>query len=87
VVTAAHVNDTTMFQALLDDVPAVRIPSGRRRNRPGKAHADKAYDSASNRVYLRRRKIKGRIARRGVESSERLGRHRWMVERVRHEAP
>ena len=71
-----------MFAALLDDVPAVRTPSGRRRNRPAKAHADKAHDSASNRAYLRRRKIKGRIARRGVESSERLGRHRWKVERT-----
>jgi hypothetical protein len=41
IVTAANVNDTTMFQALLDDVPAVRVPSGRRRCRPGKVHADK----------------------------------------------
>jgi hypothetical protein len=28
-----------------------------------------------------------RIARRGIESSQLLGRHRWKVERVRHEAP
>jgi transposase len=30
---------------------------------------------------LRRRGISPRIARRGVESSQRLGRHRWKVER------
>ena len=30
---------------------------------------------------LRRRGITPRIARRGVESSTRLGRHRWKVER------
>jgi hypothetical protein len=30
---------------------------------------------------LRRRNITPRIARRGVESSTRLGRHRWKVER------
>jgi transposase len=30
---------------------------------------------------LRRRGITPRIARRGVESSQRLGRHRWKVER------
>jgi transposase len=30
---------------------------------------------------LRRRGIAPRIARRGVESSQRLGRHRWKVER------
>lgn len=28
------------------------------------------------------RGIRGRIARRGVESSQRLGRHRWRVERT-----
>jgi IS5 family transposase len=81
VVTAANVGDTTMFQAVLDDVPPVRTPSGRRRCRPGKLHGDKGYDSAANRAYLRRRGIGPRIARRGVESSTRLGRQRWKVER------
>jgi IS5 family transposase len=80
-VTAANVNDTTMFAAVLDDVPAVRTPSGRRRTRPVKLHADKGYDSRANRGYLRRRGIRPRIARRGLESSTRLGRHRWRVER------
>jgi hypothetical protein len=36
VVTAANVNDTTLFQAVVDDVPPVRTPSWRRRCRPGK---------------------------------------------------
>jgi transposase len=81
VVTAANVTDTTMFQAVVDDIPPVRTRSGRRRTRPGKVHADKGYDSAANRAYLRRRGINSRIARRGIESSTRLGRHRWRVER------
>jgi IS5 family transposase len=81
-VTAANVNDTAVFEALLDDVPAVLTPSGRRRCRPGKVDADKAYDSATNRAYLRRRGITPRIARRGVESSSRLGCHRWRIERT-----
>jgi transposase len=80
-VTAANVNDTTLFPAVLDDVPPVRTPSGRRRTRPGTVHADKGYDSHANRSYLRRRGIRARIARRGIESSTRLGRHRWRVER------
>jgi transposase len=80
-VTAANVNDTTMFQPLLDDVPAVRGPLGRRRCRPAKVHGDKGYDSAANRAYLRRRRITSRIARRRIEASARLGRHRWRVER------
>jgi transposase len=81
VVTAANVNDTTMFQAVLDDVPPVRTPSGQRRCRPGKVYGDKAYDSKANRAYLRRRGIGPRVARRGVESAARLGRQRWKVER------
>jgi IS5 family transposase len=47
-----------------------------------KVHADKAYDFPRCRVYLRRRGTKVRIARRGVELSTKLGRHRWVVERT-----
>jgi transposase len=81
-VTAANAGDTRVFAALVDDVPAVLTPARRRRSRPGKIDADKAYDSAANRAYLRRRGITPRIARRGIESSTRLGRHRWVVERT-----
>jgi hypothetical protein len=76
-----------MLPAVLDDAPPVRTPAGRRPIRPGTIPPDKAYDSAANRAWLRRRGIRPRIARRGLESSARLGRHRWKVERVRHEAP
>jgi transposase len=80
-VTAANTNDSLVFEALLDDLPAVRTPTGQRRCRPEKVHADKAYDHRRCRGYLTRRGIKVRIARRGVESSERLGRHRSKAER------
>jgi transposase len=80
--TAANIPDVTMLPAVVDDVPAVRVPSGRRRTRPDKLDADKGYDSAANRAWLRRRGITARIARRGIESSTRLGRHRWRVERA-----
>ena len=50
--------------------------------RPAKLDADKGYDSAANRAWLQRRGITARIARRGIESSTRLGRHRWRVERA-----
>jgi transposase len=43
-VTGANTNDSVVFEALLDDIPAVRTPAGRRRCRPEKVHADKAYD-------------------------------------------
>jgi IS5 family transposase len=85
--TDANPHDSTLFETLLDELPAVRTPTGQRRSRSGKVHADKGYDYPGCRRLLRRRGITPRIARRGVESSTRLGRHRWKVERVRHEAP
>jgi IS5 family transposase len=81
-VSAANANDSTMFEAVLDDIPPIRMPTGRRRHRPGKVHADKAYDHRRCRRYLRRRGIRPQIARRMVEPSQRLGRHRWTIERT-----
>jgi transposase len=80
-VTAANVADVTMLAAVVDDIPPVRTPSGRRRARPASLDADKGYGSHANRAWPRRRGIRPRIARRGVESSARLGRHRWRAER------
>ena len=54
---------------------------GRPCKRPAKLHADKGDDFPRCRWALRRRGIAPRIARRGVGSSQRLGRHRWVVER------
>jgi transposase len=82
VLSAANANDATMFEALLDDIPAIRMPTGRRRRRPTKVHADKAYDHRRCRAYLPRRGIRPRIARRRIEPSDRLGRHRWRIERT-----
>ena len=82
--TAANVHDSKMFEKLLEAIPPVRRRrrAGRPRCRPEKVHADKAYDFPRCRTYLRQRGIKSRIARRGVDSSERLGRPRWVVERT-----
>jgi hypothetical protein len=44
--------------------------------------ADPGYDYTRCRRFLRARGIRSRIARRGLESSERLGGHRWVVERT-----
>ncbi|GAA0588043.1 hypothetical protein GCM10009416_28180 [Craurococcus roseus] len=66
-----------------DAVPPVRGGErGRPRRRPGKPHADKGYDHRRCRRECRARGVRPRIARRGVESSQRLGRHRWVVERT-----
>ncbi|AKT38715.1 transposase [Chondromyces crocatus] len=80
--TGANVHDSIPFERLLDKVPPIRRPRGRPRKRPSKLHADKAYDHRRCRQACRRRGIRARIARRGIESSQRLGRHRWVVERT-----
>jgi IS5 family transposase len=46
-----------------------------------KLHGDKGYDYRACRQALARRGIKARIARKGIEASNRLGRHRYVVER------
>lgn len=45
-------------------------------------HADKGYDYDHLRRWLCGRGIRHRIAGKGRESSQRLGRHRWAVERT-----
>ncbi|MFH9330374.1 transposase, partial [Streptomyces althioticus] len=62
--------------------PPIRSRRGPRRRRPAKLHADKGYDYDHLRKWLRERRIRHRIARKGIESSTRLGRHRWVVERT-----
>lgn len=54
---------------------------GPRRRRPVKLRGNKAYLSAEHLIWLRERGIVARIARPGIESGERLGRHRWKIER------
>ena len=80
--TAANRHDSIAFEPLLDALPTVAGRVGRRRCRPAKLHADKAYDNKRCRAYLRRRGIESCIARRGIESKKRLGRRRWVVERT-----
>jgi transposase len=80
--TSAHVHDSKMFEELIDSIALVRGKRGRPHRRPEKLHADKGYDYPRCRRFLRKRGIQARIARRGVESGERLGRHQWVVERT-----
>jgi IS5 family transposase len=82
VISAANVHDSRMMLETVDAIAPVKGRRGRPRKRPAKLHADKAYDSRALREELRRRGITPRIARRGVESGERLGRYRWVVERT-----
>jgi transposase len=80
--TGANRHDSVVFADVLDAVPPIKTPAGQRRRRPDKLHADKAYDIPRCRMALHRRHIRVRIARKGIDSSQRLGRHRWVVERT-----
>lgn len=79
-VSAANVNGIEALKPLVRGVPAVRSRRGPRRRRPAKLHGDKAYHSRDQRRWLRERSIGVRLARPGIESSQRLGRHRYKVE-------
>jgi hypothetical protein len=82
VLSAANANDATVFEAVLErhpaDPDARRPPAMPTRQGPRR----QAYDHRRCRAYLRRRGIRPRIARRMVDSSDRLGRHRWAIERT-----
>jgi IS5 family transposase len=80
--SGANRHDCMVFEPLLDAVEPVAGLPGRPRRRPHKLHADKGYDFAKCRAALRKWGIEARIAWRGTESGERLGRHRWVVERT-----
>jgi IS5 family transposase len=83
-VSAANTHDSMLLEAVVDAVPPIKGPRGRPgrpRKRPAKLHLDKGYDYPRCRRALRRRGITPRIARRGIESNKRLGRHRYVVER------
>ena len=60
-------------------MPAIKSGGrGRPRGRPVKLHSDKDDEVRRVRRYLRRRGITARIARRGNDSGQQLGRHGWV---------
>ncbi len=75
-VSTANLHDSQVLIPLVASIPAVRSRHGPRRRHPDTLRADKAYDQPDLRRFLRRQRIRTRTARRGVESTERLGRHR-----------
>ena len=81
-VRGANRHDSVVLEEFIDDLPAVRGLPGQPRRRPERLHADKGYDFHRCRDHLKSRSIQDRIARRGIERNDRLGRHRWVVERT-----
>ncbi len=81
-ISAANAHESLALEPLVRGIPPIRSRRGPRRRRPAKLHGDKGYDYQHVRAFLRGRGIIPRIARRGIESRRRLGRHRWVVERT-----
>ncbi|MFF3948114.1 IS5 family transposase [Streptomyces sp. NPDC001902] len=81
-ISGANTQDSQALIPLIRGIPPIRSRRGPRRRKPSKLYADKAYDYAHLRRWLRQRGIIHRIARKGIESSARLGRHRWKIERT-----
>jgi transposase len=77
VVTGGQRGDSPQFIPVLDRIRVPRTGRGRPRTRPDRALADKAYTSAANRAYLRRRKIKATIPSKADQDASRRkkGRH------------
>jgi hypothetical protein len=74
---AANTHDSMLMEQVVDAVPPVKGGRpGRPRKRPAELHLDKGYDYPRCRKALRRRGIIPRIARRGIQPRDKLGRHR-----------
>jgi transposase len=81
-ISAANTHDSQGLEPFVRGIPPIRSRRGPRRRQPAKLHADKGYDYDHLRRRLRSRNISPRIAHKGVEPSQRLGRHRWTVDRT-----
>ena len=78
--TGANVHDVTQAEHVIQAIPAITGRRGRPRHRPQRVVGDKGYDSDPLRQALRRLGIRPEFPRR--RSPDRLGRHRWVVERT-----
>ena len=81
-VSAANSYNSLALIPVVQAIPAICFRRGPRRRQPAKLPDDHGDDDEHRRAWLRCRRIAPRIAGRGVESSKRPGRHRWVVERL-----
>ncbi|MDO0929791.1 IS5 family transposase [Streptomyces sp. TG1A-8] len=79
-VSGANTHHSLALKPLVRGIPAVRSRRGPRRRHPVKLRAGKAYFCAEHHAWLREHGLLPRIARPGIESGERPGRHRWKIE-------
>jgi transposase len=80
--TAANYPDVKAMESAVDAVPPVRGKPGRPKRRPKEMYADRAFDSAANRVGMRRRSIRPRIAKIRAPQGSGLGKRRRVSQRT-----
>jgi transposase len=76
ILTPGQHGDCPQFIPLLEKIRIGRRGKGRPRTRPGRAMADKAYSSAANRAYLRKRGIQAVIPVKEDQKKHRRARGR-----------
>ncbi|BCK53941.1 MULTISPECIES: IS5 family transposase [Nocardia] len=72
VVTPGQWADCPQFTTVLGDIRVPRLSVGGTRSRPDRVLADKAYSSAANRAYLRKRGIKATIPIKADQAAHRV---------------
>lgn len=77
-----NTHDSEGLKPMVEGHQTRHAPHRGRHFKPQRLHADKAYDRTDLRKWLRGKRIGVRIARKGIESSERSGRRRWVIERT-----
>lgn len=83
IVCGVNRHDSIFLEPMLDSMPAINVGGrGHPRRRPVTLHGDKGYDNRGCRAHRRRSGNTARVARIGIESRQRLGRHRWVVGRT-----
>lgn len=80
--SAANTHDSGGLKPMVAGHQSRRDPHRGRYFKAQRLHADKAYDVPHLWKWLRGKRIGVRIARKGIESSERSGRRRWVIERT-----
>ncbi|MBJ3810202.1 IS5 family transposase [Streptomyces flavofungini] len=81
-ISAANVHDSEGLKPMVAGLHTQHDPHRGRYFKPQRLHADKAYDVPALRRWLWGKHIGVRVARKGIESRERLGRRRWVIERT-----
>lgn len=82
VTTPANVPDHKPLLEMIDALPAVRMPRGRPRRRPGDLVGDRAYGVADIIAEVLERRIGSLLAPRTSEHGSGLGKVRYVIERT-----